>query len=217
MREHKGSRACIALRLCAFGSISVLLGLRIHADDAAAPDQADALTPSHAWRLPSNTEIHLRITESVGSNTCKRGQHFGIETAEPVIVDGVELIAKGMRGEGEVIHAEKASMGGRGGELILTARLIHVRDTEVRLKSFTVGVGQDRMNLANGIGMTLGLPGLFIKGKNIVVPAGSDVFAKVATEVLLPPPQPQVVQSSPGDAPSAEISREYKNDDSSQQ
>jgi len=206
------------LGLRAFGMIGVSLACGIQAEESPEHiEDANTITPSHEWRLPSNTDIHLHITQSVASNTYKRGQHFGIETAEPVIVDGVEIIAKGVHGEGEVIHAEKASMGGRAGELILTARFLRVGDTEIKLKSFTVGVGQNRINLAAAVGMSVGLPGLFITGKNIVVPAGTDVSAKVATDVFLPPLQSDIAQAGSAAVHPAEISREYKNDDSSQQ
>ncbi|HEU4600701.1 MAG TPA: hypothetical protein VFS24_01975 [Steroidobacteraceae bacterium] len=166
--------------------------------------------------LAANTEIHLRTVETVASNLQKRGRRFRMEAAEPVIIDGIEVIGKGARGEGEVIHSERAGMGGRPGELIVAARFIRAGDRDVTLKSFTVGVGKDRLNLAMGVGATLGLPGLFIRGKDIVIPAGSDVFARVATDVFLPPLQSKELRAEWA-AQSAEVSREYKNDDSSQQ
>jgi hypothetical protein len=206
----------MALRPCAFILVGVLPSSHLRAEEEPASPGTLAIA-STELRLPSNTEVHLHIIESVGSNTYKRGQHFGIETAEPVLVDGVELIGKGVKGEGEVIHADKASLGGRAGELILAARFLRVGDIEVKLKSFTIAVGHDRLDLATGVGAAIGLPGLFIKGKNIVIPAGSDVSAKVATDVLLPLLQSDSQHINSVDVHSAEIIREYKKDDTSKQ
>jgi hypothetical protein len=71
--------------------------------------------------------------------------------------------------------------------------------------------------LSAGVSAAVGLPGLFITGKNIVIPAGTEVSAKVATDILLPPSQSQSAQSASATVPSAERSKEYDNDESSQQ
>lgn len=165
---------------------------------------ADENAPAAATPEPSasvvaaNTEVHLRLLEPVASNTHKHGDHFALEVVDPVLVNGNLLIPAGAQGEGEVVHAAKGGFGGKAGELILVSRFVRVGDQVVKLRSFSVGNGKDRGDLA--FGLSLVLVGLFVTGQNIVLPAGTDVFAKVAEDSLLPAlsvAQPQTAESNP--------------------
>ena len=154
--------------------------VRANASDEVAPASA-----SPSLTLPADTEIHLRLLETVASNTHKRGDRFKLDVAEMVTVGDSLIIPAGSPAEGEVVHAAKPGMAGRAGELILAVRFLRAGDQRVKLRSFTAGTGENRLNLATGLSMSLGIPGLFVVGKNIVVPAGTDVFAKVAAATPL--------------------------------
>ena len=108
--------------------------------------------------LAAETEVHLRLLEPVASNTHKHGDRFKLE----------------------VVHAAKAGFGGKAGELILASRFIRLGDREVKLRSFSAGNGTERVNLAMGLSFVV--VGLFVQGKNIALPAGTDVFAKIAAD-----------------------------------
>lgn len=156
------------------GSLLMLAAcVAVHAQDAAAPAPSTRV-------LPAETEIHLRLLEPVASNTHQHGDRFKLEVAEPIAIDGEVVIPAGAACVGEVVHAGKAGFGGRGGELILVSRFVQVGDREIRLRSFSVGNGEQRVNLAMGLSFVL--VGLFVQGKNIVLPAGTDVFAKIASD-----------------------------------
>jgi len=184
----------------------VLYGETIPAIDVAdspVESVADALSRSRV--LARGTEVHLRLLESVGSNTHKRGDRFKLEVAEVVSVDGELIVPAGSPAIGEVIHAAKPGASGKAGELILVVRWLRAGDHEVKLRSFTAGNGEDRYALATGLGVTLGIPALFVVGKNLVLPAGTDVYAKVTADTTLPSilgtetaamPQPSVAESS---------------------
>jgi hypothetical protein len=154
---------------------------------SAQETPADGAPPSsetETYLLKADTEIHLRLLAPVASNTHKRGDRFALEVARPVIVDGALVVPAGAQGEGEVVHAAKGGFGGRAGELILVSRLLRVGDQTVKLRSFSAGNGDDRVNLAMGLSVVL--VGLFVNGKDIALPAGTNVFAKVATDHSLP-------------------------------
>ncbi len=140
--------------------------------------------------LPADTEIHLRLLEPVASNTHKHGDRFKLEVAEAVQVDGDVVIPAGAACVGEVVHGAKAGFGGRAGELILASRLVRVGDQEVKLRSFSAGNGTERINLAMGLSFVL--VGLFVQGNNIMVPPGTDVFARIAADSELPVLPPSV-------------------------
>jgi hypothetical protein len=136
--------------------------------------------------LAAGTEIHLRLLEPVASHTHKRGDRFKLEVAEPITVDQAVIVPAGSPATGEVVHAAKSGMSGKAGELILVARFLRVGEHEVKLRSFVAGNGENRLALATGLGMTLGLPALFVVGKNLVLPADTDVYAKVSADTSLP-------------------------------
>lgn len=146
-----------------------------------APRAQDAPAPATPARvLPAETEIHLRLLEAVASNTHKHGDRFKLEVAEPVVVDGQVVIPAGTACIGEVVHAAKAGFGGRAGELILTSRFVQLGEHQVKLRSFSAGHGTERVNLAMGLSFVV--VGLFVQGNNIALPAGTDVFAKIAAD-----------------------------------
>jgi hypothetical protein len=138
------------------------------------------------YTLAAGTEIHLRLLEPVASHTHKRGDRFKLEVAEPVTVDQSVIVPAGSPAIGEVVHAAKPGMSGKAGELILVARFLRVGEHEVKLRSFVAGNGENRLALATGLGMALGLPALFVVGKNLVLPADTNVYAKVSADTSLP-------------------------------
>lgn len=146
------------------------------AQDAPAPVPSSRV-------LPADTEVHLRLLEPVASNTHKHADRFKLEVAEPVAVDGNVVIPAGAACVGEVVHAGKAGFGGKAGELILASRFVQLGDREVKLRSFSAANGEQRVNLAMGLSFVV--VGIFVQGKNIVLPAGTDVFAQIAADTEL--------------------------------
>src|SRR5215831_19281236 len=109
----------------------------IHAQ-AASDSEQSAVKIEHGM-LREGTEVHLKMLETVASNTYKRGDRFGMEVAEPVIVDGREWIPVGSPAVGEVIDAAKPGAGGKAGRLILATRFVVTKDVQITLHSFTAG------------------------------------------------------------------------------
>jgi hypothetical protein len=162
------------------------LSLTFVAGAQETPADAAAAEPSETfpYLLKADTEVPLRLLAPVASNTHKRGDRFALEVARPVMVDGAIVVPAGAQGEGEVVHAAKGGFGGRAGELILVSRFLRVGDQTIKLRSFSAGNGEDRVNLAAGLSMVM--VGIFVNGKEIALPAGTNVFAKVAADQLLP-------------------------------
>lgn len=142
--------------------------------------------PERLYTLAAGTEVHLRLLETVASHTHKRGDRFKLEVAQPIAIDESIVVPAGSPAIGEVVHAAKPGMSGKAGELILATRALSIGEHEVKLRSFTAGNGENRLALATGLGVTLGIPALFVVGKNLVLPAGTDVYAKVTADTVLP-------------------------------
>jgi len=111
---------------------------------------AEAVVSPYVWvTVPALTPLYVAIDEELSSKKNKNGDRFPIYIHEDVRVGEVVVIPAGSRGEGEVIHAAKSSLGGKPGELIVTARFVRVDDREIRLRSLSLGAkGIDRSDTA---------------------------------------------------------------------
>lgn len=174
------------------------------ATPAAPPPPPASACPSDAKCIPALTAVSLKIGATLGSKLSVSGQTFPIALAEPITVDGQELIPAGTTGMGEVVHAKKTGVG-VGGELVLAARYLNFNGQQIRLRSMQLGgKGKDNEALTFAVGVTVGLPALFIRGKHIEVPEGSLATAKIAAQVVLPQPPaapPPAAPEQPKDNP----------------
>jgi len=172
---EKKARLAASLVACA------LIG-SIHAQETPRVGvETSSVAPASGF-LPAGTEVHLQMVDDVASNTHKRGDHFNLTVVDPVIVGGREWIPAGAPAVGEVIEAHKSSGGGSPGRLILAARFVIANNSKIALRSFTAGAGQDRSRESMAVGTVIGPFGFFVTGKNMIVPKGTHVIAKVATD-----------------------------------
>ena len=172
------------------------------ADPFTAPQQAQMAEIT----VPRMTPIFITIDAAVSSNENSAGETFAITLAEPIVIDGVEVVSAGVSGEGEIIHAKKSGGGGTPGELILTARFLTIGDVSMPLRSMTFDAeAQSRMNTVNAISVAaaaaappLALIGFFIKGGAMAVEPGTWASAKVAQDTVILVPQPAETQADLG-------------------
>ena len=125
--------------------------------------------------LPANSAIPVRFLTTVSSGTHVRGQRFELETTDDITAADRVVIPAGSVVTGEVIHAQKAGMLGKPGELILAARFVTVGAREIKLRSQLMRTGKD-----NTMAALMIVP--FIKGKDLVVPAQTEVIARTVTD-----------------------------------
>ncbi len=168
---------------------------------AATPAPAPA-APAQCCLVPSGTLIEIAIDEPLDSKTSVIGQHFAIHLTTPLqLTDGSFVIAAGTKGVGEVIHAARAHMAGKAGELILVARYLEVDGVQVPLRGFRLGgQGKDNSGLVNAAVISVGIAGMLISGGEKRVPVGSIATAKIAVDTILPP-----LPASPTPAPAAPV------------
>jgi hypothetical protein len=170
------------------------------ATSTTAPAAATPAAAAPCCLIASGTMVEIAIDEPIDSKTAVIGQHFAIHLTTPLqLSDGNFVIAAGTHGVGEVIHAAKAHMGGKAGELILSARYLEVGGVQVPLRGFHIGgQGKDNTGLVSAATMSFGLAGMLISGGEKRVPVGSIATAKIAVDTTLPPlPQPTVATTLP--------------------
>jgi len=103
------------------------------ADQAASPPSEPI---AKAVILPKAHPILITVEGQVGSKISTAKEFFPIKLAQDVVIDGQVLLPAGIEGEGQVVHAKKGGLGGRGGELVLAARYLMLGERKVDLRSF---------------------------------------------------------------------------------
>jgi hypothetical protein len=141
------------------------------ASPAAAPDAA---------LLPANTVVELELVDPIGSETSHKGDFFKLRVVVPVQVDGKEVVPMGTLAVGQVVHAAKAGMGGKGGELLLAARYLELPAGHVKLRSTFGAAGQGHVVASLVVAELFGPFGLIVHGKHVDLPAGTRIAARVA-------------------------------------
>ena len=163
----------------------------------AAPVTASAI-------LRVGTEVPLRLSEELTTKgkQLRVGQRFHLETAEPVLVQGVNVIPVGSPAVGEITDVRNKGMWGKSGHLAARILYVTVNGRQIHLS----GTFDDK-GVAGGVGAVavsaiVFLPaGFFMTGTSAKVPAGSIVKAFVDEDVPLTiaaaTPPPLVVGASP--------------------
>lgn len=89
---------------------------------------------------------------------------------------------------------------GKAGELVLAARYLDYQGTRIPLRSLRYGKGQGKDNVETAAIVGLAVSALitpFITGGEVRIPAGADVWAKVASDVRFPVVVPAPQASAP--------------------
>jgi hypothetical protein len=156
----------------------------------------DAVNPV---AIPPLTPIRVTILQTMNSATSPIGSHFPIALADPIVIDGKEVVPAGTKGEGEVVHADKSRFGGKPGELILAVRYLDWNGTRIPLRSLKFdapGQGKDNGGAAMATAIAVSsVLAMFITGGEVNIPAGTIANAKVAA----PPPAAAAATVSTGE------------------
>lgn len=185
---------------------ALVMPLQAHAQSATPPATEPLPAPGAAattsanggsLTLPASTPVDLVITQPLSSAKSKRGDTFTLELRLPLKAGDRVLIPAGTLARGEVVHAAASRGGGMPGELIVAARHLDYGNRQLRLRSFKFGAtGQDTSNVALGVSIVLGPLSMFIHGREIEIPAGTQVNARLAEDESLP-----AAPAIAGDAP----------------
>src|SRR4051812_15012819 len=174
---------------------------------AAAPIAAPAMTSA---LLRVGTEVPLRLSQELTTQGKKLrvGDRFHLETSEPVMVQGINVIPVGSPAMGEITDVRNKGMWGKSGHLAARVLYVTVNGRQIRLS----GAFDDK-GVAGGVGAVavsaiVFLPaGFFMTGTSALVPAGTIIKSFVDEDVPLAmpvaaqgpmvvgaPPAPMVVQ-----------------------
>lgn len=176
------------------------------ASNPATATQAVVTSPPSPNTLQDGTAVKLKLAENLTSATAKAGQHVSFEVVEEVDVNGVPVIAKGAQAVGTVTTAEPKRSMGRAGKLDVNIDSVRLIDGDKAMLSAT----RSEKGGSHTGAMTVGMVGaaivffpaapllLFVHGKDITIPQGTEITAFIAGDNKL-----DMAKFTPGGAPGA--------------
>ncbi|HVL29757.1 MAG TPA: hypothetical protein VM326_03460 [Sphingomicrobium sp.] len=146
--------------------------------------------PPPCCLLRALTPVFLNVDEPLASDEAAIGQYFKLSLRQPLEIAAGVTIPAGTTGAGQVVHAAKSRAMGKAGELVLAARHLDFAGVRIPLRSLRYGSGQGKDNAETAAIVGIAVSALitpFITGGEVRIPAGTEVWAKVAADVAIPP------------------------------
>lgn len=163
----------------------------------ASPAAQAPTSPTIAFGLLEGTPIKLRLSRTISSADAKIGETIDFEVLEDVKAGDSIVIARGGTALGTVTNAKPKGRMGKGGKLdinIDSVRLVNGEKVALRAVKETKG-GSHTGAMTGAIVATsiLFFPAapffLFMKGKDITIPKGTEISAYVNGDSSLNPKQ----------------------------
>ena len=177
------------------GTLAILvilyLGI-VHAQQSQAqsPDPAPASTSATEKPklvLKEGSDVQLKFAQDLSSHTATEGEPVTLVLAEDLTVNNVVVAKAGDKAVGEVSHAKRAGMMGKGGELNIRLDYLKAGDTRVMLRGTKDKTGDDKTGTTVALTVLFGPIGLIKHGKEIDIKEGTPLKVFVASDTTLPP------------------------------
>lgn len=143
--------------------------------------------------LMDGSAVRMRLAETISSADTKTGQQVPFEVTEEVIVQGVTVIAKGAPALATITEAQSKRNMGRGGKLNVNIDSVRLTDGEkAQLRAVKDSKAGGHVGAMTGAMVATAIvffPAaplfLFMKGKDITIPKGTEVVAFVQGDMKL--------------------------------
>lgn len=151
--------------------------------------------PLERTQMPANTLVKVSLVTAVNAKHLKAGDRIEIKSEEDVIENGRLLFAKGLPGYGEVVKVRQAAVFGRDAEVQIDFKMLRTMDgTDVAMTlgeeskekmqsmAYAAGASIAGIALLGPIGI---IGGAFVKGKNVDLPAGTELYIQTAEPMTI--------------------------------
>jgi hypothetical protein len=161
--------------------------------EAPPPQQAAPSTPPPPHTLLDGTPVKLRLSQTISSADTKVGQEIPFEVVEDISVDQVVVLPKGATAIATVTATEHKKSMGRAGKLDIAISYARLKDQEkVALRATQENKGGGHVGAMTGAIVATSIiffPAaplfLFIHGKDITLPQGTEITAFVEGDMHL--------------------------------
>jgi len=163
----------------------------------AQKDQAPPATPKPAlaFGLTQDTPVRLKLTQTMSSADAKVDQKVDFEVVEAVKIGEVVIIPQGGMAIATVTEAKPKGRMGKAGKLNMNIDYVQLASGEkVPLRAVKGGSGGSHTGAMTGAMVATGIiffPAaplfLFMHGKDITIPKGTEITAFIAADTELDP------------------------------
>lgn len=158
-----------------------------------APAMSASTPPLAGFGIEDGTPIKLRLTRNLSSGTDKKGDTVDFEVLEDVSVQGVIVAPRGGVAWATITDAQPKRRMGRGGKLDVNIDTLRLKDGEkIALRAVKDNKGGGHVGAMTGAMVATGIvffPAaplfLFMHGKDIDIPKGTEITAYVAGNIPL--------------------------------
>lgn len=163
---------------------------------STAPEAANVTPkPALAFGLAADTPVKLRLNRNMSSGTAKVDEKVDFDVVEAIKIGDVVVIPQGAKAIATVTEAQPKRRLGRSGKLNMNIDYVQLASGEkVALRAVKGGSGGSRTGAMTGAMVATGIlffPAaplfLFMKGKNINIPQGTEITAYIAADTPLDP------------------------------
>jgi len=162
------------------------------AETPATPTRSST-PPPFEFGLLEDTPVRIKLTRNISSKDAKVGDKVDFQVVEDVTVKDVVVIRQGGMAIATVTKAKPKGRLGRSGKLDINIDYVQlVTDEKVSLRAVKGGSGGTRTTAMTSAMVAAGIlffPAaplfLFMKGKNIEIPKGTEVTAYVLADTPL--------------------------------
>jgi hypothetical protein len=187
---HKNALAIILLGIC---PLLASQQPQTTPETPSASPQAAPATPPPPHTLLDGTPVKLRLSDTISSADAKIGQEIPFEVIEDISVDQVVVLPKGASAIATVTEADHKKSMGRAGKLNISVSYARLKDQEkVALRATKDTKGGGHVGAMTGAMVATAIvffPAaplfLFIHGKDITIPQGTEVTAFVEGDMHL--------------------------------
>ena len=151
--------------------------------------------PIEQTSVPANTLVKIALAETVNAKNIKVGDVVKYQVAEDVVINNVLVFAKGSRGEGTVKKVSQAKNFGRNATVEIDFNKTKAIDgtfvgtfvgeeakMEIERMGMAAGASLAGIVLLGPIGI---VAGAFVKGKNVELPAGTELYVQTQNAATL--------------------------------
>lgn len=182
-------------RLREAGAAEAVVAALAAADAPKKTQAADAAQPPPpaSLKIPAGVRVELEMAHTIDSQTTRAGDALSLRVVNPVMVEGVTVIAVGATATAKVLRAERNGHFGRAGRITWELREVTAVDgTRVPLSAVGHVVGDSKgakvaAIMALSVLSPLALGAGFKRGENAVVPEGKRFDAFTANESTVNP------------------------------
>jgi hypothetical protein len=182
--------------LTALGLVTAILVTSFSQAISQTQQPAPSADPAKASAfIPEDTPLRLRLSQTLSSGTAKIDDKVDFEVIEDIKVGNVVAITQGSTAIGTVTEARTKKSFGRAGKLNVNIDYVRLANGDkVALRTVKGGSGGSRTGIMTGAVVATAIvffPAaplfFFIKGKNIVIPKGTEITAFVAANTPIDP------------------------------